>query len=100
MLEFLAFLGLLIPVTGAIIFAQLAWYSFCFLKLYAWFVLPVFTGLPVLTFWQAAGLACFTSIIVNQYVPIDRNNKEQVWNSLAYQFASPAMCLLIGWLIK
>lgn len=100
MLEILGFIGLLLPVMAVIIGAQLAWWTFCFLKLYAWFVLPVFTSAPVLDFWQAAGLACLSSIIVNQYVPINQDDKRQVWGSLTYQFMSPAVALFIGWLIK
>jgi len=91
---------LVFAISAAIVAAQLVWYSFCFLKLYNWFVLPVFTGLPVMDMWQAAGFALFTSVVVNQYVPIDLNDKAQTYRALAYQFASPGTCLLIGWFIK
>ena len=59
------FLGLL-TVSGFIMYIAFAW-GFILYEYYYWFLLPVFTTLPLITYYQAVGLACFINLFKNQH---------------------------------
>lgn len=54
----LILLGTLAGIAILLIYSAFAW-GFVLYKLYGWFLMPVFTTLPVITFTQAVGIMLF-----------------------------------------
>jgi hypothetical protein len=61
MIEFL--IGLIL-VALAVAYSGLTWGLVCF-EYWKWFMLPVFPGLPHISYWQAVGLMFFISLFRN-----------------------------------
>lgn len=55
---FLLILGGIAAFAGILIYSSFAWGFVC-MKFYYWFILPVFTDLPRIDFYQAVGLFIF-----------------------------------------
>jgi len=67
------------------------------LKFWTWFVLPVFTGLPVITFYQAIGLIFFISLFKN-HIPSFKKELLDVNGKSMWLFL-PWLTLFFGWLV-
>jgi hypothetical protein len=57
----IGFLGTLAVLGIFIIYNSFSW-GFVLYKFYYWFLLPVFTSLPLIDFYQAVGLMLFISL--------------------------------------
>jgi hypothetical protein len=96
------FLLILLVTVGLILYSAAAW-GFVFYKFYYWFVLSVFTGLPLpyINLSQAIGLYLMVSLIKN--LPARELKEENYANSaikdLGVSIVLPWVVLLIGWLV-
>lgn len=80
-------------------YGAFVWGWVCF-KFWYWFVLPVFTTLPEVTFIQCVGLMMFISlfkstesqVINKEYVNQDATN--------ILQIIAPLIVLFVGWIVK
>jgi hypothetical protein len=86
------FTGLIMIIVSTIVV------GFVLMKTWAWFVVPVFTSLPKLTFGQAVGLSVFLSILIAK-----RANKEYEFYELVDKFFNDliftALLFLFAWLV-
>jgi thiol:disulfide interchange protein len=89
----IALIGIAVVLLGLIIYDAFS-YGFLFLKLYTWFLLPVFPMMPVIGFWEAVGLAFFTCVFRR---PKSHKNKDEEidWTNLF----TPWVVLLIAWIL-
>jgi len=83
---------------GALAFGAFAW-GFIFFKFWGWFVLPVFTTLPVINIFQSIGLAIFLGLFKNQVYPIAKEEYRDQTTTNIVQFFSPFITFVVGWLI-
>jgi len=74
-------------------------------KMWEWFVLPVFSGLPTFTAWQATGIMLATRMLMpthSDYFPNENDEsrfKKALYN-MGYSPFVAVSCLIVGWLIK
>ena len=93
----IALLGILALVAGLVLYSSLSWGYVCF-KFWYWFVLPVFTELPHVTFWQAVGLMFFISLFRNPGGKKSDSDKSDInWGLI---IASPWLTLIVAWFFK
>lgn len=94
----LAAIGLLVIATLVTIPA-LMYQGWVFAKLWGWLIMPIFPGLPTLTFIFAMGLVFFVRYIVGtKGDTIDKTAKWYV-PILTTQWIAPTLALGVGWLI-
>ncbi len=79
-------------------------WGFVLYKFWYWFLIPVFTELPEISFWAAVGLMMFVTLFKNHgHKPAIKeeyiNKSKQSGNAFA-SFLTPWMVLLIGFVIK
>lgn len=67
------------------------------LKFYTWFLLPVFTTLPIITFTQAIGISMFLSILKTSKDKSKDKDDVKYWAELCI---IPWIILLIGFILK
>jgi len=100
----MAFIFTMIVVLGmvAIVFVYdvFSW-GFVFYKLWYWFVLTAFVGLPAITLTQAIGLMIFFGLFKNFNIPMVKDeylaeSKNRLWAQLLL----PWITLLVGYLVK
>lgn len=96
--KFAIAIGALMTIPFIVIYGSFAW-GFVFMKLYYWFITPIFTGLPVITLYQFMGLGVVISTIVN--LPTQTEVKPELkaetnWFSL---FLKPWGMLFFAWLV-
>lgn len=98
--EFLKALGQFFGLSIISIGNFFAW-SFVVLKLYTWFLLPVFVSLPEITYWEAMGIWVASSIVKGSKIIFI---KDEYLKSKTEQYIiaviAPWMVLLIGLIIK
>lgn len=70
-------------------------YGIITLKFYNWFILPVFTTLPQIDFFQAIGISCFLALFKNHYNSQDKEFAEL----LGERIFGPLLILFFGWII-
>jgi len=93
---------ILMGILGAIgIFAIMFLYTtfswgLVMFKFWTWFVLPVFIGLPVITFYQAIGLMFFTILFKNHNPSIKKELLDA--NGTSITLLLPWLTLFFGWL--
>lgn len=76
------------------------WQAFVLVKLWAWFVVPVF-ALPVLTLAPSAGLALTASWLLRPWPQADEKPfKERLAELSVRAFTAPLIALFLGWLIQ
>lgn len=102
-LGFAAVFGVVVAVCllfgGGFLYGVLA-AGFVSMKLWAWFVVPVF-GLPQLTIVQAWGIALLASLWTHQNFTNTNKDERSTGEKIAYTIAvllSPWMILLFGWI--
>jgi hypothetical protein len=89
-----------VVVIGAIfVYDALAW-GLVLYKFWAWFVLPVFVALPVLTFVQALGLMFVVGLFKSNYAGegLADKYKKSKYQSTVLTLINPWFTLLFGWL--
>jgi len=94
-MELIAVILVILLVAGMFVYHTLSWGLVLF-KFWGWFVLPVFTTLPVITFAQAIGLMFVIGLFTGTSEIIKKEYKEEwsVWIGLAY----PWLTLIFGWI--
>lgn len=78
------------------------WRGYALSKLWLWFIVSTFGAAP-LGIAQSIGLALVVSFLCHQYNSYEDKEKsanERMAASVLYAFLSPAMALLIGWIVK
>jgi hypothetical protein len=72
--------------------------GFLLMKTWAWFIVPVFTSVPKLTFAQSVGISIFLSIFITK-----RDNKEYEFDELVDKFFNDliitSMLFLLAWIV-
>lgn len=95
-------LGAIVLFAGLIIYTSFTW-GFVLFKFWYWFLLPVFTTVPEISFWQALGLMFIINLfnrksptvgIKDEYL---KDNKKTVW---ALVILMPWITLGVGYCIK
>jgi hypothetical protein len=97
---------LLAIIGGLLLFAALAVYGafswgLVFMKFYYWFLLPVFTTLPHITFWHAVGIMFVIALFERgSALTLNAIKKEYKDNTMVAIGAvlAPWMTLLVGYL--
>jgi|WetSurMetagenome_2_1015567.scaffolds.fasta_scaffold346533_2 hypothetical protein len=96
------FLLILLVTVGLILYSAASW-GFVFYKFYYWFVLSVFTGLPLpyISISQAIGLYLMISLV--KTLPTrelkEDNYENSVGSDLIKSLILPWVVLLVGWLV-
>jgi hypothetical protein len=69
-------------------------------RFYYWFVLPVFTGLPAITFFQAIGLSFFITLFKEHSYKEDEEGETQEakYRRIAVGLLHMPILLLLGWI--
>ena len=91
---FIIGLGYIAAFAGAFAFSVFTW-GFVMLKFWNWFILPVFTTLPVINYYQAIGLFCFLALFKSN-IPV---NKNETSSSSWMIFLTPIITFIVGWII-
>jgi thiol:disulfide interchange protein len=89
----IALIGIAVVFCGLLLYETFS-YGFLFLKVYTWFLLPIFPMMPVIGFWEAVGLAFFTCVFRR---PRTHKNKDEEFEWGA--FLSPWITLLFAWVL-
>jgi hypothetical protein len=93
------FLGIFVVIgLFAVLFLYSAFsWGLVMFKFWNWFILPVFVGLPAITFIQAVGLMFFMTLFKNHDMP--RIKKELLSNDgTTMSLITPWIVLFLGWL--
>ena len=97
-MNFILLLGFIPLITIASI-----WRGFVFMKLWAWFIVPVF-HLPMLTIVIAIGVSMVVSFLTYHSTNIDRNDtrssSEKFTTDIAATIMYPATFLFLGWIVQ
>lgn len=99
-METLIALIILIVLIGlAFLYDTLSW-GLVLYKFWGWFVLPVFTTLPALTFEQALGLMFVVGLFKSHFAGenIKDEYKKDKYNQPLVALLLPWMTLIFGWL--
>ena len=88
----LGFIGLIIC---ALAYDALVW-GLAGYKFWYWFLLPVFTTLPQILFWQAVGLMFFISLFKSQGQTIKKEYRDDS-AQIGIALLLPWVTLLLGW---
>ena len=97
---------IVVAILLSILSIPLIWFEgWTAVKMWQWFVIPVFTGVPTFTAWQAASIMLATRMLMpthSDYFPNEDSEgriAKAVYN-LVYSLATCLSCLVVGWLIK
>ena len=102
-MELLVLIFIILLFAGMIIYSSFSW-GFVLFKFWYWFLLPVFTTLPSVDFYQAVGLMFFISLlktksfdtpIKDEYI----DNSKKISNIFT-QILVPWIVLVIGFFVK
>lgn len=97
-----ALLGAVVVFAGVVVYTSFSW-GFVLFKFWYWFLLPVFTTIPQIDFYQAVGLM-FIINLFNRYsakVSIkDEYLKDNKGTVYTIAFIGPWLVLLVGYCIK
>ena len=78
------------------------WRGYVLSKLWLWFIVSTFGAAP-LGIAQSIGLALVVSFLTHQadsYEDKEKSANAKIAQAVAITFLSPAMALLIGWIVK
>jgi hypothetical protein len=92
------FLAILVIFFLIISYTALSW-GFVLFKFWVWFILPIFTTLPTLNYWQAVGLMLVSSLIVRHTTSIKDEfiDEGKTWFVIV---SSPWLTLAAAWVVK
>lgn len=99
----IAIIGVVALVVGVIVYSSLSW-GYAAFKMWHWFILPVFTQAPNITFWQAVGIMFFIGLFHNHttadtYISDKweyKDKKAPIWNMVIAPWAT----ILVAYMIK
>lgn len=91
--------GVIALLTVIVMYNTFSWGFVCF-KFWNWFVLPVFTTLPVITFWQAIGIMFFITLFKNQSTTVVKKEYKDQNSEIVMYLIAPWLLLLIGYFFK
>ncbi len=95
----LALVGLVALIPLMVLYGSMSW-GYVLLKFWTWFMLPVFTTVPHITFWQAVGLMLVISMFKGTgTLDIKDEYKEDKWHRIAYSLMGPWLTLACGWFL-
>ncbi len=92
----LVVLGVVALIALSLVYASFSW-GFVLYKFYGWFLLPVFTDLPVVDYWQAVGLMFIVMLFKNTDSGIRDEYKNE--HHHYYVFLAPWISFVFGWFI-
>ncbi len=78
------------------------WRGFVLVKLWSWFIVPVF-HLPLLTYAPAIGLSLVVGFLVYQYHSDEADQRpagEKFTHACIISFIYPLIVLMIGWVVS
>jgi hypothetical protein len=85
-------------IAGALAFGAFAW-GYVFYSFWGWFVLPVFTTLPVVNIYQAIGLVMFLDLFKNMNLPIIKEEYRDTTTQSTMTIIAPIIVFVVGWLV-
>lgn len=95
----LAIIGIVGIVLLAVLYSAFS-YGVLTYQFYAWFILPVFPGLPHISFLQAIGIAFFIGLFKGHTVSEYNNNGVTYKAKFGWgDFLSPWIVLLVGYIV-
>ena len=97
----LMLVGMVALIPLAFLYSAFAWGFVCS-KTWNWFVQPIFTTLPVLSYFQAVGLMTFVSTIILHYRPTKTIKSEYTEPTnfvVASGMLTPWLALLVAWAV-
>jgi len=92
MTEFITFIILIGFFAFVIVYGTFTW-GWVLFKFWYWFVLPIFTNLPHITYMQAVGLSLFISL----FHRATGSEKDKEKGSLIVFLIAPFLTVLIGY---
>lgn len=95
----IAVFGVLALITFFVVYNAFSWGFVCY-KFWGWFILPIFTTLPVITFWQAVGLMFFISLFRNHSQTEIKEEYKDKTNQFMVVLLAPWVLLLLGYFFK
>jgi putative flippase GtrA len=94
-------IGIISTVLIAMIVTPI-WRGYALSKLWLWFIVSAFGAAP-LGIAQAIGLSLIVSFLTHQtdsYEDKEKSLNEKMTRAVLLAFMTPAMALLIGWIVK
>ena len=85
-------------IAGALAFGAFAW-GYIFYSFWGWFVLPVFTTLPVVNIYQAIGLVMFLDLFKNMNMPVMKEEYRDSTTQSVMTIIAPFVVFIVGWLV-
>jgi len=96
----LIILGVAVIFVFAFVYGATVW-GLVFYKFWYWFLLPVFTQLPEITYLQAIGLMCFVSVLkVGLKSENYQKEDQKKWVGVFVVLLLPWATLLLGYIVK
>lgn len=80
-----------------LIYLILIW-GFITKQYWQWFILPIFTTLPQITFYQAIGLSFFIGLF--KTLSYENIGKESTNKMYMYAIVTPLLILFCGWIVS
>lgn len=95
-----AILGIILFVIlmGVFFIYNAASWGLVLFKFWGWFILPIFVGLPVISFAQAVGLMFFISLFKNIAVDSVKDEYKDNTKGAIMILIAPWVTLFFGWL--
>jgi hypothetical protein len=97
----LSLLGALVLIPLLIIYSSFSW-GYVASIIYSWFILPIFTNAPILTWVQLAGIMFLVNCFVHSDSSIHYMKKEvkNEYTGLTTSILSPWLTLFGAWIFK
>lgn len=95
-MEALLLLGAIILIAVALCYGALVW-GLVLYKFWYWFLLPVFTTVPNITYVQAVGLVFVVSLFHTVNSQIIKKEYKDETSSNVVGLIAPWLTLLLGW---
>jgi hypothetical protein len=92
-------IGIIALIVVLILYSSLSW-GFALYKFWYWFILPVFPGLPEITFWHAVGLFLFIVFFRIGDGQIIKDEYKEKTTGVIMSIITPWVTLLIGYMLK
>lgn len=99
----IAIVGVVALIVGIILYSSLSW-GYVAYKMWSWFILPVFTQAPTITFWQAVGIMFFIGLFHNHttadvYIS-DKWEYKDKNSAMVNALIAPWVTILVAYMIK
>lgn len=93
-------IGILVTVIGAVVLNAFL-NGWAFVKLYTWFVMPVFESAPVISIPFAIGIGMLVSLLtIETRVGSNENKKDSdAWVNVLTSLLRPVFVVFLGWIV-